>query len=289
MLWIWTQDNRVGRSIPKAFDLLSGKPIWKTAELGPRQGALYASDGVVLATTPIWHGMRATHEGPGATAFNASNGQTLWTRKQAGSLPAIVNGVVYFPQAFDLHSGKHVLRQDPLTGHTTPFSASVTGGCAQLAGCENILMRRSGSLGFFDLEDRSSVYHFPNMRASCWINMIPACGLVLVPEGSSSCPCAYNYKASVALMPAERHNHWGLYTPSPRPKTARIKQLQLNFGAPVTSRMTVPPISGSPIPGRPLRARVAPVAWARYLTIPCPVSHPNRQDPSPPYTIIPTG
>ena len=62
--------------------------------------------------------------------------------------------------------------------------------------------------------------------------MIPACGLVLVPEGSSSCPCAYNYKTSVAMMPAERHNHWGLYTNSPRSKTRRIEQMQLNFGAP---------------------------------------------------------
>jgi len=87
-------------------------------------------------------------------------------------------------------------------------------------------------MGFFDVTGRSGVYHFPNMRASCWVNMVPACGLVLVPEGSSSCPCAYNYKASVALMSAERHNHWGLYTPSPRPKTQRVRQLRLNFGAP---------------------------------------------------------
>jgi hypothetical protein len=87
-------------------------------------------------------------------------------------------------------------------------------------------------MGFFDLNERSGVYHFPNMRASCWVNMIPACGLVLVPEGSSSCPCAYNYKTSIALMPASRHNHWGLYTSGPRPKTQRIRQLRLNFGAP---------------------------------------------------------
>ncbi len=136
------------------------------------------------------------------------------------------------PEAHDLLTGKPVLRQDPLTGLMTPYSASVTGGCGQMAGCENALMKRSGSMGFFDLTDRSGVYHFPNIRASCWVNMIPACGLVLVPEGSSSCPCAYNYKTSVAMVPDSRHNHWGLYTNSPRPKNRRIEQLQLNFGAP---------------------------------------------------------
>jgi hypothetical protein len=124
------------------------------------------------------------------------------------------------------------LRPDPLTRQPAPFVANVSGGCGQLAGCEHALMKRSGSLGFFDLGQRSGVYHFPNMRASCWVNMVPACGLVLVPEGSSSCPCAYNYKTSAALVPANRHNHWGLYTSSPRPRTQRIEQLRLNFGAP---------------------------------------------------------
>ncbi len=92
-------------------------------------------------------------------------------------------------------------------------------------------MKRSGSLGFLDLKDRSGVYHYPNMRASCWVNMIPACGLVLVPEGSSSCPCAYNYKTSIAFMPAERHNHWGMYGGN-SVKKAPVRDLRLNFGAP---------------------------------------------------------
>jgi len=94
------------------------------------------------------------------------------------------------------------------------------------------MMKRSGSMGFADLKQRSGMYHYPNMRASCWINMVPACGLVLVPEGSSSCPCAYNYKASIAFMPASRHNHWGLFGPIRRGKAAVIKHLRLNLGAP---------------------------------------------------------
>jgi len=93
-------------------------------------------------------------------------------------------------------------------------------------------MKRSGSLGFIDLNQQNVAYHFPNIRASCWINMIPACGLVLVPEGASSCPCAYNYKASIAFMPAERHNHWGLFSGSQWKEDGRIASLHLNFGAP---------------------------------------------------------
>ena len=216
----------------KAFNLASGSLVWETPEIGPRQNSLCVDDGVILATTPIWHGMRAKQEGPGVSAFAAEDGRLLWTRERPAPPPVIVVGVAYLPQACDLRTGEPILRRDPLTHEERPFAASVTGGCGQLAGCPHVLMKRSGSMGFFDLTGRSGVYHFPNMRASCWVNMVPACGLVLVPEGSSSCPCAYNYKASVALMPAERHNHWGLYTPSPRPKTQRIRQLRLNFGAP---------------------------------------------------------
>jgi hypothetical protein len=106
------------------------------------------------------------------------------------------------------------------------------GGCGAYAGCPSTLMKRSGSLGFIDLQQQNVAYHFPNIRASCWINMIPACGLVLVPEGASSCPCAYNYKASIAFVPAERHNHWGLFSGSQWKEDGRIASLHLNFGAP---------------------------------------------------------
>jgi len=216
----------------KALDLQSGKQLWATPNIGARQNSLYAANGVILATIPVWHGLRATLEGPGVSAFSADDGQLLWTRDENAPFPVIVGNVVYLRNACDLRTGDPILRENPLTGRMTPFSVSVTGGCGRLAGCAAVAMKRSGSMGFFDLDDLSGVYHQPNMRANCWVNMVPACGLVLAPEGSSSCPCAYNYKTSLALMPDDRHNHWGLYTGSPRPKNLPTTRLRLNFGAP---------------------------------------------------------
>jgi len=216
----------------KALDLRSGEELWATPNIGARQNSLYVANGVILATIPVWHGLRATTEGPGVSAFSANDGQLLWTRDENAPFPVVVGDVVYLRNACDQRTGDPILREDPLTGRMTPFAASVAGGCGRLAGCAAVAMKRSGSMGFFDLDGRSGVYHFPNMRAGCWINMIPACGLVLAPEGSSSCPCAYNYKTSLALMPDNRHNHWGLYTGSPRPKNLPITGLRLNFGAP---------------------------------------------------------
>ena len=216
----------------KALNLHSGEQVWETPRIGERQNSLYVANGVLLTSSPIWHGLRAKVVGPGLSAFSADDGRELWTRNANAPSPVIVGDIVYLPEACDLRTGQPIRREDPLTCQMTPFAIAVNGGCGRLAGCPGTLMKRSGSMGFFDLKDLSGVYHYPNMRASCWVNMIPACGLVLVPEGSSSCPCAYNYKTSFALMPATRHNHWGLYTGSPRPKTQQITQLRLNFGAP---------------------------------------------------------
>ena len=216
----------------KALELQSGKQIWETTEIGQRQNSMCVANGVVITSMPLWHGLQSKAVGPGVSAFSTDDGQVLWTRDANAPSPVIVDDVVYLPEACNLKTGEPILREDPLTGRMTPFDALVTGGCGRMAGCAGALMKRSGSMGFFDLDQQSGVYHYPNMRASCWINMIPACGLVLVPEGSSSCPCAYNYKTSMALVPAARHNHWGLYTGSPRPKLQRVAQLRLNFGAP---------------------------------------------------------
>ena len=216
----------------EALDLQSGKELWRSTEIGARQNSLYAASGVVLSTVPVWHGLRSTKEGPELSAFSSRDGKLLWTRQRRGAHPVVIGDTVYVPDACDLHTGKPILRQDPLTGAMVPFAAPVTGGCGRLAGCPGVMMKRSGSMGFADLKQRSGMYHYPNMRASCWINMVPACGLVLVPEGSSSCPCAYNYKTSIAFMSASRHNHWGLFGPIRRGKAAVIKHLRLNLGAP---------------------------------------------------------
>ena len=38
-------------------------------------------------------------------------------------------------------------------------------------------------------------------RAGCWINMIPAGGQLLIPEGSASCVCQYSLQTSMAFEP----------------------------------------------------------------------------------------
>ena len=38
-------------------------------------------------------------------------------------------------------------------------------------------------------------------RPGCWINMIPAGGLLLIPESSAGCTCDYPIQTSMTFMP----------------------------------------------------------------------------------------
>jgi len=40
-------------------------------------------------------------------------------------------------------------------------------------------------------------------RPGCWINLIPAGGLLLAPEASSGCTCNFSVQTSLALIPVK--------------------------------------------------------------------------------------
>jgi hypothetical protein len=136
----------------------------------------------------------------------------------------IIDGVFYSPDAYDLHTGQ------PLHWRESDKRRSLRAGtgCSTYSGCPTLAMSRFSSLGFKDLDGQYSSFTYPVVRSSCWINMIPAGGLVVVPEGSSSCQCAYNYKTSLALMSDDRCFHYGLGGTG----RSDMPGLRINFGAP---------------------------------------------------------
>ncbi len=213
----------------KAFDVASGRFLWETADVVPTQNSLYAASGVVLAAiNPISRGMEdrvVARQGQGLAAYDARDGSRLWRMEKIDSFtPVIMDGVLYTPRAYDLKSGRPVSAR----GSKTQLSVGMAKCCAALSGCPAFVMTRAGSMGFTDLRQQSGLYHYPILRASCWINMIPAGGLVVVPEGSSSCMCGYNYKTSIALTSDDRHFFYGLGRDYGRDGGT----LRINFGAP---------------------------------------------------------
>jgi outer membrane protein assembly factor BamB len=218
----------------KALDLASGKTVWESKDVSPTQNSLWTSDGVLLSTiNPFSRAMedpKMVQAGGGVTAYAAGNGARLWKLDDVPTCtPVIVGGVLYLPQAYDLHSGKPIQIENQISGQIEDFAPLMPKACSALSGSPNLLMTRSGSLGFYDSRGRSGYYHYPIVRASCWINMIPAGGVVMVPEGSSSCVCAYNYKTSMAFVPADRRNFYGIARASHQ---GEVVSLRINFGAP---------------------------------------------------------
>jgi hypothetical protein len=71
--------------------------------------------------------------------------------------------------------------------------------------------------------------HFSGQRPGCWINAVPAAGLLLVPEASAGCMCAFPNMCSVALKPAAS-NHGYAYYSAPGPLTP-VQRLGIAFGA----------------------------------------------------------
>ncbi|MCA9416100.1 MAG: hypothetical protein KC917_07510, partial [Candidatus Omnitrophica bacterium] len=108
---------------------------------------------------------------------------------RSSSRPIINDRTVYLePGAFDL-----------MTGEDIGFSMERSYGCGMITSSENMMFFRSATLGYVDLEADAGTENFGGIRPGCWINAIPAGGLVLMPDATAGCTCSYLNRASIAL------------------------------------------------------------------------------------------
>jgi outer membrane protein assembly factor BamB len=223
-----------------ALDGETGKELWQRK--GVRSGRLdtvqYSQGTVVVG---------------GSKAYAASGGQPLWEDKEgdyrASARPVIVNGrIITHPDGVDLRTGRPLMIADPLTGLPRPWKYVRAYGCGSVVGCQDVLLFRSGMMGFLDLlQDGTTTYG--GLKPNCSVNMIAAGGLVIVPEGASGCSCSYNFQTSIALAPVTAR----IARPTTGPATAPaataaanqpwyvfygqspegpVKQLRVSFGSP---------------------------------------------------------
>jgi hypothetical protein len=66
-----------------------------------------------------------------------------------------------------------------------------------------MLVFRSATLGYFDLTGIRRTENYGDIRPGCWINAIPAGGLILMAEAASGCTCSCLNQATCALHPVE--------------------------------------------------------------------------------------
>jgi outer membrane protein assembly factor BamB len=131
------------------------------------------------------------------TGFRASDGKVKWSiasgiKASAKSRPIIIGETVFIePCSWNVTSGEKL---------DIPFERSY--GCGMIAASRHMMLFRSGTLGYLDLDKPGSgTDNYGGIRPGCWINAIPAGGLVLMPDASDRCNCSYLMRATIALAP----------------------------------------------------------------------------------------
>jgi len=177
-----------------ALDARSGEVRWKNdADIFGTQLAVSLQHQVLLMNfQAVRHNFfkLPSETGGRLAGFDTKTGRRLWNQLAEYETRPLINDDLVFAQggAWNLKTGKPV---------SFPFSRSY--GCGQISASTNLMLFRSGTLGYLDLTRDAGTENYGGTRPSCWINAIPAGGIVLVPEGSTKCNCSYQMKAWFAL------------------------------------------------------------------------------------------
>lgn len=232
-----------------ALDIRSGQPEWNVAvdvtdcsDIGTGGGKLtllYQSNILLLcganANGHYWKQFVAGEfKQRRMVALSASDGHKLWARdaNYKGRPITIGDRILAEPWSYNLYTGEQLMREHPLTGQQVPWSLMRTGHhCGMLTGCDSgMLLFRSGDTAFYDLEADVGVQHFAGHRLGCWINAIPANGLVMIPEASAGCVCQFSISSTIVLEPRQPRREWSIH--SAVGVNYPVESMFINFGAP---------------------------------------------------------
>jgi len=190
-----------------ALDLKTGRTLWKQeADLANCRHIAYinyAAEKLVLSGNKyidgrLWYFFWGIEADSGTIAWHRSHNSGYkpgGTHGEQNRHPTIVGNTVYaYPLAYTLHSG------EPIEG----WKFSRHGhGCGNLSASAYNLFWRGGNPWRWGLRPGGQASKVNSVsRPGCWINIIPAGGMLLIPEASSGCTCAYPLQTSIGYVPA---------------------------------------------------------------------------------------
>jgi outer membrane protein assembly factor BamB len=174
-----------------ALDLKTGERDWTAGEdvFGTTLSFSNQHDILLMFYQPT--AFRLPSEvGGRIAAFQAASGEKLWETKVSYNTRPLINEdtIIAHPVALDL-----------LSGETKSMAVPRSYGCGQVTGSRNLLMFRSGTLGYYDFTRDAGTENYGGIRPGCWINALPVGGLVLVPDATAGCVCSYQNRSWMAL------------------------------------------------------------------------------------------
>ena len=176
-----------------ALDARTGKTVWTATEevFGTMLAHSSEHDVLVMAYQRTHAYFLRSELGGRMAGYRASTGQRLWSVEADHRARIMLNGDTIYAQA-----GAWNL----LSGEPHPFQLTRSYGCGTLAASSRMILFRSATLGYRDLSTERTE-NYGGIRPGCWINAIPAGGLVLMPDATHGCTCSYLNKAYMALQP----------------------------------------------------------------------------------------
>jgi outer membrane protein assembly factor BamB len=178
-----------------ALDAATGQAVWRSTEdiFGTVLIASERHDALLLAYQPTRFRL-PSEKGGRMAVLRASDGKRLWDQKATYGTRPVVNDRTVYAQGGSW---------DLLTGDERTFDLKRSYGCGQLASGAHLVVYRSATLGYHEYGKPEGTSNYGGMRPGCWINAIPAGGLVLVPDATAGCQCSYLNQAWMALQPPE--------------------------------------------------------------------------------------
>ena len=155
------------------------------------------NDGDNPKTSRVWYDIQVFDDTEGDQQWTASQKQSTKIGGSHGEQdhhPVIIGSTLYCePFAWNLNTGKRAPKFGLKKQHRR--------GCGTLTASASTVFFRDGTASMCDLKSNTYSKVTTTTRPGCWINMIPAGGLLLVPEASSGCTCNFAIQTSLAFRP----------------------------------------------------------------------------------------
>lgn len=146
----------------------------------------------------------------GIVVYNASDGEVLWQ-----DLKWSFDGQLMIYKDLVIMNGQGGYARNITDGQTHSILTPESGpfydksrwqwrrdyGCCTAIGSQNLLAFRSGCAGYVDMTTGGlGTHNLGGFKSGCTTNMIPADGIVAIPDYTRTCTCAYQNQASLAVI-----------------------------------------------------------------------------------------
>ena len=185
-----------------ALDTASGKVVWEqSTDIYGTSLALSDKQQTLVMAYQIVEEHLDSEIGGRMNGYDTSTGELNWSTEANYASRLILNDRTIYAGGAGSPPYENGGAWDLVTGAEKPCNLQRSYGCGIFTSCRDMIFCRSSSLGYFDLRENQSIKNYGGVRLGCWINAIPAGGVLLVPDGATGCKCSHVIRTWLALEP----------------------------------------------------------------------------------------